>query len=489
MALHLLRDYLTQNTTTLARAYIPGYLLTIFMRRVLLYTYVGDTNYPINPVGSLLIATADTTPTAATPSFAVGTRAGINLGAGKEFYVSIPSSIRTVSSVDVGRLLVLRSTANPTFNSGIFLIVGFDTATNSYIIDYRTLGDKPPVEAADSMNWYLYAADINAPIYGGSNTKGAGFYQGDTNSTTPRIMLQSPHPLAWQVRMCCETLHDWNGGAAFGAQGVGNCAQQTVAPGFGGNVSGDFPTGGQHFHAAMWYNSDSLIYQGGAPGFGDDYPSSPFPQSRITIVGDDTGQCVIMYCRRPGDAVNPKSSITIFGLPNNEPTPLPVNNWARLFVIGSGQSTSPSNSFGNNLNDGSLFVGAITGNTSSNGSTCQGMTSSTFGTPMMCAPSMWAYITGGGQASSIVFDGSGGDNPFISATELVSIDLVEGTLNSWVSGTAVWPLATRAIGTIPFIQSGRANFGEFSPSTDLAKAWQHLRRGLYIPWNGPNFVP
>ena len=483
MTVHLSRDYLTQNITTVNRAWIPSYLLIIFMRRVLLYTYVGDTNYPINAVGTLLIATGDTTPTQAVPTFAAGTRAGINLGSQREFWVSIPASVRVVSQVDVGRLLVLRSTANPTFNSGIFLIVGFDTATNSYIIDYRTLGDHPPVEAFDSMNWYLYEKDANCPINGASNTKGAGFYQSDGNSATPRIMLQSPHPLAWQCRICCESNHDWNGGASFGGQGTGNCAQQTVAPGFGGNVSGDFPAGGQHFHAPMWYNSDSLIYQGGAPGFGDD-STTPSNQMRITIIGDDTGQSVILICRRPGNATNPKSTITLFGLPNNEPTPLPVNNWARLFVVGSGQSTSPGNSFGNFNNDMSLQYFNIG---TSNG--CQGMTSSPTGIPIALSPSFWAYVSGGGQGSSIMNDGSGGDCPFISATELVPIDLVEGTLTSWTGGTAVWPLATRAIGTIPLLFAGRGNFGDFSPTTDLAKAFQSLRRGYFIPWNGPNYTP
>jgi hypothetical protein len=483
MTIHLVRDYLTQNITTVNRAWIPSYLLTIFMRRVLLYTYVGDTNYPINTVGTLLIATADTTPTQAVPTFAAGTRAGINLGSQKEFWVSIPSSVRVVSAADVGRLLVLRSTANPTFNSGIFLIVGFDTSTNAYIIDYRTLGDKPPVEAADSMNWYLYEKDLNCPINGASNTKGAGFYQSDGNSATPRIMLQSPHALAFQIRVCCESNHDWNGGLSFGGQGTGNCAQQTVAPGFGGTVAGDFPAGGNHFHAPMWFNSDSLIYQGGAPGYGDD-STTPSNQMRITIIGDDTGQSVTMFCRRPGNATNPKATITCFGLPDNEPTPLPVNNTSRLFVVGSGQSTSPGNSFGNFTNDGSLLYSNI-----GTGSGCQGMTMSTFGVPMAISPSMWAYVTGGGQGSSITFDGAGQDNPFISATELLPIDLVEGTLNSWTGGTAVWPLSTRTIGTIPFIRSGRSNFGDFSPTTDLAKAWQHMRRGIYFPWGGPNFTP
>src|SRR5512135_1437946 len=204
MTTHLLRDYLTQNVTTGNRTFIYAYLLAIFLRRILRYSYVGDTNYPINTVGSLLIATADTTPTAPLPTFPAGTKAGINLGAQKEFYVSIPASVRVVNSADVGRILVLRSTAFPTFNSGCFVILGFEVSTNAYIIDYRTLGDKPPVEAADSLEWYIYEKDINCPTSGGTDSKTSAEYRSDGTSNTPRIILQSPHSLAWQVRICNE---------------------------------------------------------------------------------------------------------------------------------------------------------------------------------------------------------------------------------------------------------------------------------------------
>lgn len=485
MALHLLRDYQTQDLITGNRRWIFAYLLTIFLRRVLVYSYVGDTNFPINPVGTLLIATGDTTPTGATPTFPAGTRAGINLGLGKEFYVSIPVSVRTVSGADVGRILALKSTANPTFNSGLFIIAGFDTVTNSYIVDYRTLGDKPPVEAADSINWYLYEKDVSCPTQGAVNNKPSGSYFGDGTSTTPRIILQSPHALGWQVRICNETSTDvsQNGGT-----GAGTCPTTSVSPGFGGNVSGDFPTFGQHFHAPMWNNSNLIAYLGGAPGMSDNAGAGI--QYRVTAVGDDTGQSVVMYMRRQGDATSPSSSILVFGFPNNEPTPLPVNNTARLFCIGGGYSGGS----GNGMNDGGLYAstqasaqGTIGGN-----AFAQGMTQTPFGVPAMVAASFWTYVTGVGQQGGPHFDGSAGDNPFISATELLPLDLVQATVTGWNTSnnaTPVYPLAPRAMGTIPLVFQGRTNFGEFSPSTDPGRAFQHLRRGLYIPWNGPSFVP
>jgi hypothetical protein len=482
MAIHFVRDYLTQNVTTEFRTYISGYLLAIFARRILLYSHVGNTNYNINTIGPYLIATGDSNPSG-TPAFAPGSRAGINQGPLKEFWVSIPSGIRTVSSTDIGRLLVLRSTSYPTYNSGIYLIVGIDVASNSYIIDYRTLGDYPPIEPADSMNWYLYEKDSNCPIFGNPNTKPLGSYRSDGNSNTPRIILQSPHATGWQLRICNESMYDSNGGLSFFGHGTGNCAMITAIPGFNGNSSGDFLEQGQHIHAPLWYNSNSLIYKGGACGFGDN--SGAGEQYRITIIGDDTGQGISIFGRRPGNEINPKSFVGSFGLAENEPSPLPVNNAARLYCIGSGSSNSSySGGYGNRLNDISLMVGNIDFYNH-----CQGMSLSTTGVPTICAPSLWAYITGGGQFTSPIFDSSASDNPFINATELLPIDLITGTLSSWSNDLPAFVLAPRLIGTIPHLRIGRANFGEFSLTTDANKSYQHMRRGIYIPWNGPNVIP
>lgn len=492
MATHLLRDYQTQNLANGNRAYIAGYILTIFMRRVLTYSHVGSTNYPINAIGTLLIATGDTNPTG-TATFPPGNKAGINLGSQKEFYVSIPSGVRVVAAADIGRILVLRSTTFPTFNSGCFVIVGVEVSTNSYIIDYRTLGDKPPVEAADSIQWWLYEKDFNCPIIGANNTKTSAEYRSDGNSTTPRIILQSPHTLGWQVRICNEAPADF---ISAPPGSIGNCPQMTAAPGFGGNSAGDFAAFGQHFHAPMWYNTSNTNYVGGAPGFGDGFTGTSGIQHRITIVGDDAGQGIVLYGRRLLNATMPSSFITVFGLAENEPAPLPVNNQARLFCIGTGYMGSDNfGNFGNRyVNDGSLQMGTP----QLNPPVSQGMSATAFGTPCICATSFWTYITGVSQAAGPHFDSSGTDNPFTSSTDLLPIDLIQGTLNIWipvstliasVTANPVYPYYPRSIGTIPFIREGRSDFGDFSPTTDAARSWQHLRRGLYIPWNGPNIIP
>lgn len=483
MATHLCRDYLTQNVTTGNRTFIYAYVLSIFLRRVLGYSYVGDTNYNINSVGTLLLATGDTTPTAATPTFPPGNKAGINLGVQKEFYVSIPASVRVVSSADVGRILVLRSNAFPTFNSGLFAIVGFDVPSNSYIIDYRTLGDKPPVEAADTLPWYLYEKDTNCPLSGGTNGKTSSEYRSDGTSNTPRVLLQSPHSTAWQVRICNEGSGDINV----------TVPTTSVALGFAGTALGDFPAGGLHTHAPMWFNSSAAQYLGGAPGLSDGGGATG-TQFRITMIGGDDGYGAAIFCRRPGNSTQPTSCLAVFGLPLNEPLPLPIVTAARLFTIGTG--FSGSDGFGSReINDMGLQAGAISSIIGSN-NVSQGMSVSPFGVPAACSASFWAYITGGGQNSGPQLDGSATDTPFINTTEILPLDIVQGTTSGWnsggfITGTAVpaYPLAPRLMGTIPYVFEGRSNFGDFSLSTDNGHAFQHMRRGLYIPWNGPNVIP
>lgn len=584
MAIHTVRDYFTQNITTNAKQWICGYLMGIFLRRILLYSYVGDTNYPINTVGSLLIATADTTPTSA-PTFPANTKAAINQGTGREFYVWIPPSVRAVSLADVGRLLVLRSTANSTYNSGIYLITGFEAlsytvsttsgnavspiqitttaphtlttgqtvtisgvggntaangtftitvlnstqftlngttgngnytsggtvTTNCYIIDYRTMGSTgfPPVEPFGSMNWYLYEKDTAAPPSGSPNSTwvaaNAGTYGGYGNSTTPRIVMQSPHALGWQVRLCHETFADYS--LNFNGNGnYGNVPVITCVPGFGGNSAGDYAVAGPHLHGPLYYNTNNNgKFIGTAPGFGDDSSvngssSSYWPFSwRITIVGDDTGQGVVIFGRRqftPATNISvPQDYFFACGLAENEPTPLPVNNAARLFMIGSGISTGGNSGYGDSLNDISwspniLFQGSF--GDLNRGNWCQGVSQTQGGVPCSCVPSLWTYVSGVGQFGSPIFDGSAADSPWSGSTELFSVDALAGTFATWHGNAGienVFPIEPRILGTIPHLRSGRSNFGNFTVTTDSSHSWMHMKRGMYVTWNGPQVIP
>lgn len=687
MALYLCRDYLSQNISTGNRIYIPSYLMSIFLRRILGYTYVGDTNYPINSLGSLLISTGDTTPTVA-PTFPVGNKAGIaNNGAAIE--VSIPLAVRGVNAADVGRILVLKSSSYPTRNAGIFLItaiqqgnattvaaasngqalpgtgnvisvasvVGFPTSgtlfigastttttvvaltgtftltvgsttgfptsgsllvlsttgtqtvtytgttattftgctggtgstfvggsitttngiqsvtytgttgttpgtftgtsggtgtlitgepvynQNKYVIDYRGNGDLAQVEAADTVPWYLYDKDINCPTAGNSNG-GAG-YHGYGTSTTPRIILQSPNTLAWQVRICNEV------GVDTGATVLTSVV--TFTPGFGGNSAGDFPVGGQHLHMPLWYDTSDTNYMCGN-GIGDNAGTGQ--QYRFTFIGDDTGQSFHGIARRPADATTPPSHYWCFGFPDNEPAPLPINNTDRLFVLGACVSNNTGNG---RLNDVSIYSSFFQSG---------GIQGQSFHyAPISCSPSLWAYLTGNNQTSSIIYDASAGDSPFTSSTELVPIDLVAGTTHNWGTTTAAstiaMPYYPKIIGTLPIVKNGRTNFANYSLTTDTGSwtanaatnaspiqitttasntlvtgqtvvingatgntaangTWvvtvinatqftlngstgngtfsgtasvlrgasiQHMRHGIYIPWNGPAVVP
>ena len=572
MAIHLCRDYLTQNVSTANRQYISSYITSIFLRRVLGYSYVGDTNYPINALGNLLISTGDSTPTAASPTFSVNTKAGIaNNGANIE--VSIPVGIKGVASADVGRMLFLKSSLYPTRNSGAFLITsiqqgnattiaagsngaslpqgtinvtsttGFPTSgtiyigpstttttvvvltgtftltvgsttgfpssgnltvlsttgtqtvaytgltastftgctggsgstfaggtvttsnniqtitytgitgttftgctggtgtlitgepvynQNKYVIDYRGNGELSLPESTDTVPWYLYDKDINCPINGASNG-GAG-YKGYGASTTPRIILQSPHGTGWQVRICNEVSSDHS--TDFCTNAI------TFCPGFNGDSAGDFLIGGKHLHGALYNNSTNSLFNTGT-GCGDS--ASTGPQYRYTLVGDDTGQNFHIFARRPLNATTPRSFYLSFGMPDNEPSPLPIDNTERLYALGNARSNDTGGNFG--LNDISLSVGTA----GSSNPIIQG--ASFRHAPISCSPSLWTYLTGVNQLASGMYDASAGDCPFTSATELLPVDLVVGTVGTWLGSTSTGlQFNPRVIGKLTLIK-------------------------------------
>ncbi len=482
MTTHLSRDYVTQLINANARGLVPAYLLAVFLRRVLGYSYVGDTNFPINPIGALLIATGDTTPTGS-PTWTTANKAGINNGAGA-YHVTIPSAVHTVAAGDVGRILALKSTANPTFNSGLFLITAIDTPNNAFVIDWRST-DTPPAET-QSLLWYLYAADSSTPATGGGNGTSSG-YQGQTTAATPRLILQSPHVTAWQVRITIESTPDLVTGIPY----------WTVAPGYGGNASGDFPVGGQHLHGALWFNTPSTTTQvtnsvlGLTVGAGD--LNATNMKYRVWIIGDDGGQAVAVLARDGGGSIAAGPFSLYFGLCDNEPTPLPLNPVSRLFVIGSGTTAG---SFPYALNQMQWAV-----------STCQALPAAFTnagtafsvlgGTPIPATPSTWTYVTANNAMGNGPFlDGAQnpGDSPFISATELLSVEVVAGAIFNWNSTTnpisnPYQNIGPRTLGTVPFLRQGRSNFGNFTTTTDVGKAWMHFQNGVYMIYGGPTVTP
>jgi len=339
----------------------------------------------------------------------------------------------------------------------------------------------PPAEATDSMNWYLYEKDGNAPIQGASNGNTNLQYRGNGTSTTPRLILQSPHAIAWQVRICHETVDD----SGVGTGGVSSeCPLISFAPGYGGNASGDFAVGGPHLHTPLFYNSNSTNFQGGVVGFGDNTNIPALSNSmvyRITIAGDDDGYGVSIFGRRPGNANTPRSYFLTFGLPPTEALPLPPNNEARLFAIGSASSTVQ----GNNLNDLSWYPGIVL-----NGNIQGVAMQSAIGAvaiPVSANVTLITYSFETGQQGSPIFDGSAGESPWVGGTELMPVDVIAGIINTWNNSSAAnygFPrLEGRFLGTIAHIREGRANFAEYTTTTD--QVGQHMRRGLWILWGGP----
>jgi len=129
-----------------------------------------------------------------------GYGAGINFGAGFFFEVSIPIAKRTVVAGDIGRMLVLKSTAFPTKNAGLFKITAINAGSNRYVIDYRST-ENPPVEAANSIDWWLYEIETVASGYlskFAGSTGSSGFSIISSTNTSPIVVTTDTNfPHTW----------------------------------------------------------------------------------------------------------------------------------------------------------------------------------------------------------------------------------------------------------------------------------------------------
>lgn len=326
------------------------------------------------------------------------------------------------------------------------------------------------------MAWWLYNTDSSVPASRGVNSSTG--YKGYGTSTDSRIVLQSPHASAWQVRLCSENSTD------YGGVGFGPCNSNTWAPGFGGNGAGDFPTGtngGKHLHVPLFWdmlNNNQGADNARAWAVGPVGGGSGNLQCRYMIVGDDTGQAFALFIRRAGaGTMNPCWAIC--GIPDNEPGPLPSDNTRRLFLFG----------FMNTANLGQNVTIAW-GNGRADGGFLSGYSFGSRGVPISCSMGMWAYIEGNLQNASPIFHANAGDNPFLGATELTTMDLWAGVQQHWwITLTYTFPLEPRFMGTLPLMRAGRTNFPTFSTTTDAGRAWYHFQNGVYMTYNGPNPVP
>lgn len=382
--------------------------------------------------------------------------------------------------------LVLKSDEYPLANSGIYRIISQSIDDNAVIIDYRSTSNPFP-QTSSYVTASLWFAPINGLAYNGKGDGLVGYagngqsgYQGNGASTFPRIILNSPSPNGWQVRLCIESLNDR-------AEDSTGSPALTAMPGYSGS-NGDYPTGSfmtksQHLHFGQWRNIQvgtatngisQTAWNGATPGFDRfRWGTSPF-RFRLFMWGDDqTGS--VYACIRSNINVNGNESFIAFGEAEDpEPVPHPVN---RLFVIGP-----------------TWFQSGIDWRCGHHGDLITGLAYSLnprLG-PISCTISTWAFLSQDSVSASIHHDSAAGDSPFLSGSELMSVDLVAGTYPQvWNAQPGTSPqvlnLEPRRLGRFPIARLGRCrgtdatgSWYAVTPNLD----WFHVQCGIYLPWGG-----
>jgi hypothetical protein len=437
-----------------------------------------------------------------------GYGAGINFGTGFEKEVSIPSSVRIVSSGDIGKMLVLKSTKFPTKNAGCFKISGVNIGSNRYIIDYRST-ENPPPENTNSIDWWLYEientvsnhittfAGGNVSVSNATNTSpiqltlagtpaiSNGFVTGQTINVSG-VGGNTAANGTWTITQISSTVYSLNGSVGNGTYTVGGTAKISgyigdgysfnsriilqsphstgwqvriaveptaanlplfsITTGFNGNNLGDFSVGDVHTHVPQYLDYDILVDNPTYTNYttGGGLSSSTIT-NRMTIVAESSGQWVFVYARSTASGAN---GILHFGIPDNEP--ITTDGYNRLFCYGASINTD--------------FGGIIlkVGTANNIGFSCRNKY------PQICTLSGWANLDGT-SATSPLLSANAGDSPFTSTTELLPIEIWSGVAtNVGLNDQFVPPfyLDQYFMGTSPILRNGRTNFGDFTLSTD-----------------------
>lgn len=451
MTIHICRDFhsdFTQPNTNL-------YLAAIFLHSVLNYTIVGNTLF--NLTGTHRVTT--------------GASASINFGGTDNFAVKIPTASYVVSTADHGRLLALRSTLYPRHNSGIFRVLSSSVINNYLYIDYVAApGSSPPVET-NTLGFTLFLSESNFVPSASSAATGYGAFG---SAQTSRIVMQSPHSSGWQVRICFESTTEKN------TPNVG----ATMIPGFSGSSIGDFTTGtydprfpSEHLHQLMWKNSRTLAND--VPGIGFNGSIDTTSRTRTYMWGDDSTGDFILVCRQVSSSY--MDGWAGFGLASGTQfnSTVGLRTIHKLFAFGTQYTTTTKRiawnfdpSFGADSGSFGVAFGEI-------------------GEPVTCFPSIYVYM--GGQTSTtspLIFDANASDSFILGSTELMPAELIAGTVNTLGTlndniSTAYFKHNPRRMGLMPLARYGRANFGDFTLSTDANSSSIHLKNGVYLPWEGP----
>ena len=459
MTVHICRDFLTLTNAVCPTSNM--YLAMLFMTGVLGFTRVSHTNFGINPQQS--------------GSVANNRGASINLGAGKEFYVAVPTASYTVpASADNGKILVLKSLNFPRHNSGLFRVLSGSVADNAFIVEWRSPGGNfPPIESGSlsgSLDWMLFGDErslATSETFTDNGAAGNGYQTFGPTCTYPRGIWQSP--MGWQVRICAESNDDrWN----IGSWNTGN----TFSVGVSGSANGDFPVGGQHTHGGLYWNDNEQNRRNGQQVGMDPllagFSSWTAGQWRCYMWGDDQTGSVVFFNRNVtigGDAM------LWFGMPENEPTPVPANIAHRVFVVGDSNQNNPG--------------GATWNIGTKNEYSYSGQAFGFSGQPISCVFNTYTIMYENQHPKSFVTT----DNPLLGATELIPVELMAGTWTTqYIRSTPTGQnmnLEPRRMGTAPMARLGRTNFGNYTLSTDANRSWIHFLAGIYMMWGGPPVLP
>ena len=409
----------------------------------------------------------------------------------------------------LGDWIALRSAAYPLANSGIFAVVDSTNwlSGNAVEIDYRT-SSATLLETSSYLSASVWlpppSSDIStaagrgqsrtagawaafAAMAGNGNTSG---YQGQGSATVPRLLLQSPGALGWQLRLCVESTTDIKFGNAIGGGGPA----LTAFPGFSGSA-GDFPTGtlgmpgSQHLHAMQWLNvpfASAPDYVGCLPALdaanaATTGSTQPGPGTKVAYRfyawGDDaTGTCLVAV--RGSTASGSCDAYLAFGQPEAEVLYPGQSAASRLFVVGQARTN-----VGLTWANGTYSADGITGL-----SFC---TDPRFG-PLTCTVSSYSFVSDqNNDSGSIRFDAAAGDTPFLGASELIDSELVAGAWDNLktAGNTIVFQMEPRPMGRFPIARFGRATGLSRWAAADTSQLWLHTTNGFYLPWGGLASLP
>lgn len=449
----------------------------------------------------------------------------INLGADKENFVQFSTDVLNLSAAaypigypDISgafpagtnfwlyKWLCLKSNEFPLANSGIFLITSASFSDNAVVIDYRASTGSYPMQQTSSLAtaslWLpppgsdTFNYGRTADTWGAWNTmtdNGLGLNRYSTSgsgATFPRVILDSPSPLGWQLRLCIEATPDR---LNFHDPAL------SMIPGYGG-TNGDFPEGkflttsSLHLHVNAWHNTSSIWtsytaspgqsgirpgldrYRVNAPRIWETGVNARF-RGRLYIWGDDeTGNCAIFLRNQE----NIENCFMIFGQAEDPPVPShgdhPVH---QLFAVG--------NTYGNvsdiDWRSGEYNYLGVGG--------CAYSLDKRLG-PISCVMAPLMSIAFASNEWSTfdapwMFDLRATSSSFAGgARELIPVDLYAGTWDNAyiVAHPPNLSYEPRRLGYVPIARMGCATGQAEWATADDDKTWFHVKNGFYLPWGG-----